>query len=169
MNTGELRLLGLHTTDECATTALPVDLSAQTWRTVLRAILPADPGDVLDIEARARVTNDTGRDRGDAGYTIGIGYHLWAYNLDAPGGSSGEWWRISTLNGDNVSRDRHHMPLHTSSVYRVPDSWPAGNRIVVVLRVDAHSTAWKSGDTVTVDGDYAQMTVRRWAPAAPAV
>ncbi|MFD5137442.1 hypothetical protein ACFWMX_14570 [Streptomyces sp. NPDC058378] len=169
-NAPSMTLAALHTTDECATATLPVDLSAETWRTVLRVIVPANPGDVLDVEARARVTNDTGRNRGQPGYTCGIGYHLWAYDVDDGKGAArteADWRRISTLNGDNVSRDRHHMPLHTSTVYRLPDDWPAGHRIVVVLRVDAHSTAWVSGDTITVDGEYAHMTVRRWAaPAA---
>ena len=163
-----MTLAGLHATDECVTATLPVDGVSNTWRTVMRAIVPVDAGDVLDVEARARVTNDTGRSRGTTGYTCGIGYHLWAYDVDAPGGSSGPWWQISTLNGDNVSRDRHHMPLHTSTLYQVPADWPPGHRIVIVLRVDAHSTAWVSGDTITVDGEYAHMTVRRWARAAAA-
>lgn len=162
-NSPSMTLAALHTTDECVTATLPVDGVATTWRTVMRAVVPVEAGDVLDVEARARVTNDTGRNRGQPGYTCGIGYHLWAYDVDAPGGSSGDWWQISTLNGDNVSRDRHHMPLHTSTVYQVPAAWPSGHRIVVALRVDAHSTAWVSGDTITVDGDYAHMTVRRWA------
>ncbi|MEU3654459.1 hypothetical protein AB0E67_16820 [Streptomyces sp. NPDC032161] len=165
-NIGALRLVGLHATDECAATALPVDLSSETWRTVLRTVVPVNPGDVLDVDACARVTNDTGRSRGKPGYTVGIGYHLWAYDVDAPGGSSSDTWRrISTLNGDNVDRTRHHMPLHTSTVYTVPEDWPTGHRIVVVLRVDAHSTAWVAGDTITVDSGYAQMTVRRYTAA----
>ncbi|MEU2143628.1 hypothetical protein ABZ741_04855 [Streptomyces globisporus] len=161
-----LVLAGEYGTDEVTASVLPVDLPVDTWRTVSRLVVPAVAGDVLSVSARARVTNDTGRSRGTAGYTVGVGYHLWAYDCDSGQGSSGPWWRISSLNGDNVDRVRHHMPLHTSTLYRVPDDWPPGHRIVVVLRADAHSTAWVSGDTLTVDQAYGHMQVRRWTHPA---
>lgn len=161
-----LTLAGLHATDEVTASTLPVDLATDTYRTMLRAIVPVDAGDLLDVEAWARVTNDTGKDRGEPGYVVGVGWHLWAYDLDNGLGSSGPWWRISPSDGDNVSRSRHHMPLSINTVYQVPADWPAGHRIVVVLRADAHSTAAVDGDTLTVDKDYGHLTVRRWAPTA---
>jgi hypothetical protein len=162
-----LTLAGLYATDEVVAASIPVDLPTDTYRTMLRAVVPVVAGDVLDVDAWARVTNDTGRDRGDAGYTVGVGWHVWAYDVDDGQGAAGPWTRISPLCGDNVPRDRHHMPLHISTVYAVPADWPAGHRITVVLRADAHSTAWVSGDTLTVDREYGHLTVRRWvAPPA---
>jgi hypothetical protein len=152
--------VSLHADDDVVATTLPVDLSTSTWRTMLRVVVPVQAGDVLDVSARARVTNDVG-------YVVGVGYHLWAYDVDSGQGSSGPWWRISTSNGDNVEPKRHHMPLHIDTAYVVPADWPAGHRIVVVLRADAHSTAWESGDTLTVDQAYGQMIVRRWSAPTP--
>jgi hypothetical protein len=150
------QLVSVHSTDEVVPSSLPVDLSSNTPRTMLRLIVPAAAGDLLDIDGRARVTND-------CGYVVGVGYHLWAYDVDSGQGSSGPWWRISPYNGDNVEPKRHHMPLHVTTVYQVPSDWPAGHRIVVVLRADAHSTAWQAGDTLAVDQAYGVLTVRRWS------
>ncbi|MFF2226295.1 hypothetical protein ACFVV7_23605 [Streptomyces globisporus] len=164
-----LVLAGEYGTDEVTATVLPVDLPVNTWRTMSRLVVQVVAGDVLSVFARARVTNDTGRDRGEKGYTVGVGYHLWAYDVDDGKGANRtekDWWRISSLNGDNVDRTRHHMPLHTDTLYRVPDDWPPGHRIVVVLRADAHSTAWVPGDTLTVDQSYGHMQVRRWTHPA---
>jgi hypothetical protein len=158
---------GIYATDEVVPTTIPIDLATDTYRTMLRVVVPVAAGDLLDISGWARVTNDTGRNRGDAGYTVGVGYHLWMYDVDDGPVSAGDWLRISPLCGDNVTRDRHHMPLAISTTYTVPADWPEGHRMVVVLRADAHSTAWIAGDTLTVDRDYGQLTVRRWA-APPA-
>ncbi|WP_330172939.1 hypothetical protein OG875_04670 [Streptomyces sp. NBC_01498] len=162
ISTDGLALAAEWGTDEVTASTLPVDLSTSTYRTVSRLIIPAAAGDVLSVNARARVTNDTGRNRGEPGYTVGVGYHLWAYDCDSGQGTAGPWTRISSYNGDNVSRDRHHMPLHITTTWRVPATWPDGHRIVVVLRADAHSTAWRSGDILTVDQEYGHLAVRRW-------
>lgn len=148
--------IGLYATDEVVAASLPVDLATDTWRTMMRVVVPVAAGDLLDVSARARVTNDLP-------YTVGVGWHLWAYDVDSGQGSSGPWWRISTSSGDNVFSPRHHMPLHITTVYQVPEDWPGGHRITVVLRADAHSTAWQAGDTITVDQGYGQLTVRRWS------
>ncbi|MFB7219332.1 hypothetical protein [Streptomyces sp. NPDC056227] len=166
--TGPLTLAGLHSTDEVVPSTIPVDLATDTYRTMLRVVVPVAAGDLLDISGWARVTNDVGRNRGDAGYTVGVGWHLWMYDASDGLGSAGLWTRISPLCGDNVSRDRHHMPLAIDTLYTVPADWPAEHLMVVVLRADAHSTAWKSGDTLTVDRDYGQLTARRWTPPAAA-
>lgn len=166
VSTEGLVLVGEWGTDEITASTLPVDLATDTWRTMSRLIIPVTAGDVLAVNARARVTNDTGINRGEPGYTVGVGYHLWAYDLDSGLGTAGTWWRISSWNGDNVTRARHHMPLHVTTTYRVPPDWPAGHRIVVVLRADAHSTAWVAGDTLTVDREYGHLQVRRWTTPA---
>lgn len=139
------------------TTGIPVDLPTTTYRTLYRVVLGAvSPGDVLDITGEARVTNDVG-------YTVGVGWHLWIYDYNNSLKTNGPWWRISPLMGDNVDTAvRHHMPLHISTLHRMPDDWPDGHRPVVVLRADAHSTAWQAGDTLTVDAGYGQLIVRHW-------
>ncbi|WP_405413943.1 hypothetical protein [Streptomyces rubiginosohelvolus] len=160
--------------DQLVTAAIPVDLRSDTYKLLYRVVTgPLSPGDRLDISADARVTNDVGVPGGTR-YTIGVGSHLWAYSYTDPARSSGPWWRISHLMGDNVDPTRHHMPLHISCVYTVPDDWPPGHRMVICLRADAHSTAWaKNGgdDTLTVDTGYGQLVVRPWvntpAPVEP--
>ncbi|MFD3523870.1 hypothetical protein [Streptomyces sp. NPDC058653] len=162
LTTAGLTLAGEWGTPKITATTLPIDLTPLTPRTISTLVIPATAGDILSIDARARVTNDTGRTRGEPGYTVGIGYHLWTYDVDNGQGSAGEWTRISTYNGDNVSRDRHHMPLHTCTMWRLPANWPAGHRVAVIFRADAHSTAWRRGDTITVDKDYGYLRCRRW-------
>lgn len=150
------------------TTAIPVDLSSSSYRTLYRVVMgPVEPGDMLDVDASARVTNDVGVGvTGGRRYTVGVGWHLWIYDYSNPLKTQGPWWRISQLMGDNVSPDRHHMPLPLSTLYRMSDDWPSGHRPVVVLRADAHSTAWAyngGDDTLDVDPGYGQLTVRHWA------
>ncbi|MCP3820055.1 hypothetical protein NLX86_18740 [Streptomyces sp. A3M-1-3] len=160
LTTTELAPTGLYSTDEVVATTLPVDLPVDTWRTMLRVVVPAAAGDLLDVDARARVTNDVG-------YNVGVGWHLWAYDTDSGQGTAGPWWKLAPSSGDNVDPARHHMPLHITAVHQVPADWPAGHRITVVLRADAHSTAWQSGDTLTVD-PLGVLTVRRWTTSPPA-
>jgi hypothetical protein len=147
------------------TTAIPVDLSSTSYRTLYRIVLGSvQPGDILDIDAEARVTNDCGYPDGRR-YTVGVGWHLWIYDYDNPLKTQGTWTRISQYMGDNVDPTRHHMPLHISTLYRMPADWAAGHRPVVVLRADAHSTAWQyngGSDTLTVDAGYGQLIVRHW-------
>ncbi|MFE0088748.1 hypothetical protein [Streptomyces sp. NPDC059016] len=153
------------------TTEIPVDLSSSSYRILYRVVLGGvEPGDVLDIDADARVSNAVGYPSGTR-YTIGVGWHLWMYSYTNPLKTQGPWWRISHLMGDNVDPTRHHMPLHISTLYRMPDDWPSGHRPVIVLRADAHSTAWNSNggnDTLTVDAGYGQLIVRHWTQPAAA-
>jgi hypothetical protein len=160
----DLRLAGIFATDEVVATTIPIDLATDTYRTIIRVIVPVAAGDILDVDGWGRVTNDTGVSRGDKGYTVGVGYHLWMYDCDDGIGSAGVWTRISPLCGDNVTRDRHHMPFPIGTLYTVPATWPEGHHMVVVLRADAHRTAWISGDTLTVDKDYGHLKVRRLVP-----
>ena len=158
---GSLALGALETTD------IPVDLSSSSYRTLYRVVTgPINPGDMLDIDADARVTNNCGYP-GGVRYTVGVGWHLWIYDYDNPLKTAGPWWRISAFSGENVTVDMHHMPLHISTLYRMPADWPPGHRPVVVMRADAHSTAWNAnggGDTLDVDPGYGQLIVRHWAP-----
>ena len=155
-------------TREVVPSTLPVDLPTDTYREAMRIVVPAAAGDRLDITAMARVTND-------CGYTVGVGWHLWWYDCDPEPDANGivpptatrTRVKISPSMGDNVPASRHHLPLHISSLYTVPDTWPEGHRMVVLLRVDAHSTAWQAGDTLTFDKAYAELIVRRWAKTSP--
>lgn len=154
-------LVGLHATDEVPATRMLVRTAAGLgYATLLRAVVPVDAGDILDVSGRARVSNNTT----DPGYTIGVGYHLWQYDVDNGIGASGPWTRISSFSGDNVDITRHHMPLLVDTVYTVPQTWPPGHRIVIVMRADAHSTA-ADGQYLTIDPEYGQLTVRRYKPA----
>lgn len=169
-----LTLAGLYSTTEVVATALsgglPVTATAGAQRRMLsRLIVPVDAGDVLDVDGRQRVTNDVGRDGGTR-YTVGVSYYLGAYDLD-DGVAYGDktWVQLGPSNGDNVTVDRHHMPMHLSAVWQVPADWPAGHRIVVAFRADAASTQWAANggtDHVTVD-NLGALTVRRWKPGAP--
>jgi len=158
-------LAGLYATDEVPATKVKVQAAAGlAYATLLRIVVPVAAGDVLDVSGRARVTNDTV----NPAYTVGVGYHLWQYDVDNGLGASGTWTRISSYCGDNVDHTRHHMPLLVDTVYTVPADWPTGHRMTVVLRGDAHSTA-ADGQYLTVDPLYGQLTVRRYAPRMEAL
>ena len=174
--TGDLVLKGEYSNDTITPgVTLPVDGVTDTERTVVTRVLPVDPGDVLDIDVRSRVTNDTGKSRSQAGYTVGVGARLYVYDHDPEPGPDGtvptaserEWTKIGPSWGDNVSRDRHHLPIHITAHWQVPADWPVGHRIVVVLRLDAHSTAAVAGDVLPVDPGYTLLKVsRKGLPAA---
>ncbi|HEY9475615.1 MAG TPA: hypothetical protein VIS06_17420 [Mycobacteriales bacterium] len=151
---------GVYADDKVIAASIPVDLPSTTPVRVMRVVVPVTAGDVLDITAEGRVTNDVG-------YTVGVGSRLQWYDVDdgVPWPHVQPWTQIGTPTGDNVPPQRHHMPLTLTRIYQVPADWPAGHRMVVNLMVDAHSTAWKAGDTLTVD-DYGQLVVRKWAEAA---
>lgn len=152
-----------------------VTLPVGTWagdypRTLLRLVVPepVSPGDVLDVDGWCRVTNN-------CGYLIGVESGLYQYDCDplpaadgtVPTVSARPWTVLGPMIGDNVDPTRHHLPLTISAVYQVPPDWPVGHRMVVVLRVDAASTAAVPGTAVTVD-PLGTLTVRRWTtPAAP--
>jgi hypothetical protein len=152
------RPVRLYSTDETIATYLWVKGGSnisQKW--LLRLWEPTftvAPGDVVRVEARSRVTSEHV-------YNIGVGSHLHVYDVDG-GGSAGPWERISPYAGDNVEINRHHMPLHCTGVWRVPDTWPAGHRPAFVYLGDAHSTEWKSGHKITVDHGYGHMTAEHW-------
>lgn len=154
--TGPLALERLIQTDEPAATTLPVATSS-TMRTLLRAAVPVNPGDLLDVTARAQVTNDTGKN-------IGVGWHLWVYDVDLEPAvpiAQRPWTRIAPWTADNVDPTRHHMPLITDAVWAVPADWPAGHRAMVVLQAAAFRTTPAAGETVRVDQGYCLLTIRR--------
>ncbi|WP_395109772.1 hypothetical protein [Actinomadura sp. SCN-SB] len=158
--TPDQRLVAVYADDAPVSATIPVDKSASTGTVrVMRVVVPVKAGDVLDITAEARVTNDVG-------YNCGVGSYLAWYDVDdgIAWPHAQPWTRIGTSTGDNVDPQRHHMPLTLTRAYVVPASWPDGHRMVINLMVDGHSTAAQSGDTLTVD-DYGQMIVRRWTAA----
>lgn len=176
--TGRLDQVGFYSTDQIVPADLVVDLSTTTWRTVLRAVVggaPASvdpgvqPGDLLKIWSWFKATNDVG-------YNIGLGITLWYYDLDNGLGSSGTWYRVdaeSGSTGENVTPAGHHLSPAIFTPFTVPADWPAGHRIVIAVRGDAHSTAWdKDGDGVADDrltlDQYGvlMVDVLRAAPAA---
>lgn len=150
-------LVAVYADDEVVASTIPVDRTPDTPVRLMRVVVPVAAGDFLDITAEARVTNDLT-------YNIGVGWRLQWYDVDdgIPWPHATPWPQIGTPSGDNVDRQRHHMPLTLTRAYRVPATWQPGHRMVINLMVDAHSTAWQSGDKLTVDG-YGQMVVRRWS------
>lgn len=158
ITTEGMALAAEYSTDETTAVTLPVGSHAgQVFRTMARLIVPVVAGDVLGCDARARVTNDASLPR----YTVGVTTGLWGYDCDDGVGSDGPWWLLDPETGDNVTPDRHHLPVAVTAVYKVPEDWPDGHHIVVVLRCDAESTAVRPGDALTVD-PRTRLTVRRW-------
>jgi hypothetical protein len=173
---GPLTLIGLHANSDVVPPNLVIDLPTTTWRVILRHVVPVAAGDVLDVDAWFKVTNDTvGR------YTVGVGAHLWAYDVDDGKGAArteADWWKLDAdpgagSPGMNVTRDLHHLVMSFGETYIVPDTWPEGHRIVIALRADAHSTAWdqdgngRADDKLTVD-PCGRIRVRRYAPPVTA-
>jgi len=117
------------------------------FEVVLKAPVPVSGGDTLDVSGYFRVTNDLPAN-------VGVAGHLWAYDLD---GDRAAQWRIGPATGDNVDRARHHMPITLDTVYTVPNDWPDGHRMMVVMKADAHSTA--TNGLVTVD-DNGNLIIR---------
>lgn len=172
LNTEGMTLAATYSTSVVVATTMPLGTWAgQVPRTILRVIVPVQAGDVLDVDGWLRCTND-------CGYTVGVESGLWQYDCDPLPGPDGTvptvaarpWALMGPMIGDNVDAPRHHLPQAITAVYQVPADWPAGHRMVVVLRADAASTAAQSGDAVTVD-PLGVLTVRRWTaltlPAAP--
>jgi hypothetical protein len=158
LSTAGRTLTSMTSTDEVVASSIPVDLSTNTPVMLMRLIMdPTLPGDIFEVDARARVTNDLT-------YTVGVGWHLWAFDVDdgVPWPHAQPWTLIGPVNGDNVDHTRHHMPLATTATYQVPANWPAGHRMVIAYQADAHSTAWKTGDKLTVDQAYGLLIVDRW-------
>lgn len=129
------------------------------YRTVIRVPVPGVlPGDTLHVDARWRCTNDLT-------YNVGVGCHLWAYDDSVPYDSTtNSWWRIGPWTGDNVDRQRHHMPMYLSTDYQVPDDWSPGHSFMVLVRADAmsDSSAREPGDVLSIDEGYGHISVERW-------
>jgi hypothetical protein len=163
----DMRPVWIGSTDEVTASTIAIGSAPGGYVTMLRLVCPpCSPGDILSVEGFARITNDAPNPR----YNVGVGFHTWTYDadlLDASGQpipvADKPWTRISSLCGDNVTPDRHHMPLDYFATWRVPAGWPDGHRPVVVFRADAASTAVRAGDKLTVDRAYGLMKVTRWA------
>jgi len=148
------------------TSGIPVDLATNTFRWLYRDVVPCKAGDIFRIHGEARVTNDVGRELGQFRYTVGVGWSLWYYDVDDTSGvpAAQRTYQIGTPMGDNVTVDRHHMPLCITRRFKAPTNWIDGHRIVFIMRADAHSTAWAKNDDndkLTVD-NYGSLDILRW-------
>lgn len=124
-------MLYAHSSDVVVDSLAVTSKAGEGFEVILSTAASVDAGDTLDVSAYFRVTNELLA-------TVGVAGHLWAYDLD---GDTTKQWRIGPANGDNVDRQRHHMPVAVSTIYSVPPDWPDGHRMAVVLKADAHSTA----------------------------
>jgi hypothetical protein len=156
-----------------AANGLPVAGTSSTFRTLLRlpSGMPVQAGDVLDIYADGKVTNDVGRASGETRYVIGVGYHLWYYDASAPSGPirDATWQIIGRTLGENATLDGHHLVLNIGRMLKVPADWPAGHVMGIAFRAAAMSTAWAvngGGDVLTVDADGV-LIVRKWTVPTP--
>lgn len=131
-------------TDQIATAEIPVtDWAGKGITDVLTTSVSVDPGDTLDVSGYFQVTNELSA-------TVGVGAHLWAYNAEQTALPA---WRIGPATGDNVDRSRHHMPIALQTVYVVPNDWPPGDEMTIVLRADAHSTRAKGNIGLDSNGN----------------
>jgi hypothetical protein len=132
--------------DKPLTTGIPIDLSSGTPRTVFAVTVgPVNPGDMVRVISDANVTNDTGvtlvggvRKVTGTRYKVGVSYHI-AYS--AVGGTP---VRAGTSVGENCTVETHHLVLNIARMFKVPATWTPGAEMVVMMRVDAHSSAWKA-------------------------
>lgn len=163
--------VGLHVTRKVRVASVPVVLTSSTFRNALIKTVRCNPGEVLDIYADLKVTNDAGRwtETGKR-YTVGVGYHLWSYDATITPADArlATWAVIGDTTGQNCTVDMHHMQLNIGRTLLIPDTWQPGNAVGIVLRVAAMSTRWADnsptgGDTLTVDPD-GTLKVTRWAP-----
>src|SRR6188508_2072875 len=96
----------LHVTRTVKVPSVPVVENSTTYRTALGTFVYANPGDVLDIYADLKVTNDAGRytTKGRR-YTVGVGYHLWWYDaqISPPEVRLATWAVIGDTAGENVT------------------------------------------------------------------
>jgi len=130
---------------------------------LLRTWVTANPGDALEVTARAQITNDTGK-------IIGVGHALWAYDVDLapeiPVAQQPETWtQMAPHLAENCTPDRHHMPLEMDAWWTVPADWPPGHRVMVLYRAAAFRTTPAPGETVRVDEGYGQLVIKRYVPA----
>ena len=131
-------------TDQVAIAEIPVtDWVGKGITDVLATSVSVSPGDTLDVSGYFQVTNELSE-------TVGVGAHLWAYSA---GRAAEPARRIGPATGDNVDRSRHHMPIALQTVYVVPNDWPPGDEMTIVLRADAHSTRAKGNVGVDANGN----------------
>jgi hypothetical protein len=155
MNTYEnLTLVGIYFSNVKIDTTMPIIAapSDATRKTFVAVDVPAQPGDILDIVARGRVTDNASMPR----YNTSISFSLYQ-----PNDASGAVHPIGKFNGSNDTANLHHLPTHISTIYVVPATWDPAVPFTVSLRGTAASTAWRAGDNITID-DMCEITVRRY-------
>jgi len=155
----------VHSTDVLSAQIPITEAEGSTYETLLAVTIFAEPGDILDVTGRARITCEEK-------YAVAVDYFLW-WMRDADDAVPQQVWeQFGELNGDYVWRgpspaNRQRLPMHISDCYEVPADWPAGHQMTIGLRADAHSTLWQPGDYLAVDAGYGGLTVRRWTLEAP--
>ncbi|PRY56428.1 hypothetical protein [Glycomyces artemisiae] len=150
---------GTHTTREVTTTALAVSSApGVAYETLLRLVFPAEPSDILDITARARVTNMTEFP------LVAVGYGLWIFDAELPP-EDRIWTQIGPQREGSTDPVRTVLAMHTEDVYQVPAEWPEGHRMAVVYRGDAYAPDLDPEAppvALDVDAAYGSVTIRRW-------
>lgn len=139
----ECVLLYAHSSDVLVDSLAVTDWAGEGLVDVLRASVPVSAGDTLDVSGYFRVTNELPAN-------VGVAGHLWAVDIDSEAPRA---WRIGPSTGDNVDRARHHMPITLDTVYTVPRDWPEGDRMLIVMKADAHSTATNGEIDVDANGN----------------
>lgn len=150
---------GTYTTREVTTAALAVSSApGVAYATLLRLVVPAEPGDILDITARARVSNTTEFP------LVAVGYGLWFFDAELPP-EDRIWTQIGPQREGSTDPVKTVLAMHAEDVYQVPTEWPTGHRMVVVYRGDAYAPDLDpEAPTVSLDVDagYGSVTVGRW-------
>jgi hypothetical protein len=157
--------------DKPLTTGIPIDLSSGTPRTVFATnIGPVNPDDRVRVISDANVTNDTGvtlvngvRKVTGTRYTVGVSYHI-AYST-----VSGAPTRAGTSMGENCPVIVHHCVVGgIPRMFKVPADWTPGTEMVVMMRVDAHSSAWakNGGKELLRVEPYGAILFDVWAEAS---
>lgn len=150
---------------------IPVDLSTGTPVKVRLYAMPVQAGDYLKVHGAIDVTNDAGRyTTKGIRYTVGIGISLWYYDANAPTTPvdlrTPSWRQIGASRGMNVTVDLHHLAMDIDGTLTIPDDWQDGHQAGIVLRADAHSTAWNKnsptgGDWIDIE-DHGCLDVVRY-------
>ena len=143
------------------TTKIPIDLSSGSQVKIRVITVPCQPRDLLEVTGEVNMTNDTG----PIGYGAGIATQLWLYDASTPPDEDrAATWRLLGQNGQNITRDLHHMQQGLTRVYVIPDEWVPGRSAGISLSCDAHSTAWNrngGGEHITVEKQGC-LIARRW-------
>lgn len=134
-------------------------------------------GDTLLITGELNLTNNTGRDAdqdmipGYEAFGAGIATSLWIYDANAPAAERPATWLRLGTNGENCTVEGHHIAQGLQRPYQVPAGWDPTHQMGIVLRVDAHSTAYKANPVpgYFIVEKHGTLHVEHWPAATPEV